>query len=297
MPRCPTLHGAGPPDPRRGARHPGHVLAEGVHPAHDAVPRPVRLLHVRPAAGPRSSRRTSTPDEVLAIAARGRRRRLPRGAVHPRRGPEERYPVAARVARRARLRLDRRLPRRRWRGWCSTRPACSPTPTPARCTADELARLRAVAPSQGMMIESLARRPRLPPRRARQDARAPAGHARGRRRAARSRSPPASSSASARPRADRLDALEAIADAHRAPRPRAGGDRPELPARSRAPRCTAPPPCPTDEFLVAIAAGPPDPARRRPPPGAAEPLRRLRRRCSTPASTTGAASRRSPPTT
>ena len=49
--RCQTSW-HGPADPRRGARHPGHLLAEGVHPADDAVPRPVRLLHLRPAAGP-----------------------------------------------------------------------------------------------------------------------------------------------------------------------------------------------------------------------------------------------------
>ena len=33
-------------------RHPHHLLAQGLHPAHHAVPRQVRLLHVRPAAGP-----------------------------------------------------------------------------------------------------------------------------------------------------------------------------------------------------------------------------------------------------
>ena len=46
--------------------------------------------------------------------------------------PEARYPQAAEWLARARLRVDRRLPRRASPGWCSTRPACSPTPTPAR---------------------------------------------------------------------------------------------------------------------------------------------------------------------
>ena len=168
--------------------------------------------------------------------AAGRRARLPRGAVHARRGARGALPARGRVARRARVRLDGRLPRRRRAGACSTRPACSPTPTPARSRRPSSTRLRAVSPSQGMMIETLAdppRRARRPaPRRARQDARTPARHARRRRPGRASRSPPASSSASARRAPSASTRWSRSRDAHAAPRSRAGGDRPELPAEA-----------------------------------------------------------------
>ena len=48
--------------------------------------------------------------------------------------PELRYPAAAALAGRPRLRLDRRLPGRGLAGSCWTRPGCCPTPTPAPCT-------------------------------------------------------------------------------------------------------------------------------------------------------------------
>ena len=67
-----------------------------------------------------------------------------------------------------------------------------------------------------------------------------------------SRSPPGSSSASASPRDDRIDALEAIAAVAPPPRPRAGGDRPELPAQGGHGDARRPP-CPTDDYLDAIA--------------------------------------------
>ena len=186
-----------------GPRRPDHVLAQGVHPADDAVPRPVRLLHVRQAAGaprvavPRRSTRCS------AIARHGAALGCHEALFTLGEAPEARYPVAGRVARRARLRVDGRLPRRRRARRCSTRPACSPTPTPARSPQDELdaaPRGEPVAGDDDRDARRPARRARRPaPRRARQDARAPPRHARGRRARPRSRSPPASSSASARP--------------------------------------------------------------------------------------------------
>ena len=99
-------------------------------------------------------------------------------------------------------------------------------------------------------------------------------------------------------RADRIDALEAIADVAPPPRPRAGGDRPELPAQARHRACTTSRRARPTSYLEAIAAGPARPPGRtihlQAPPNLS---RRLRRRCSTPASTTGAASPPSPPTT
>ena len=118
-----------------------------------------------------------------------------------------------------------------------------------------------VARRQGMMIETLRRRPR-PPTAARPTRRPSAGW------------PPSRPPASWRipfttgilvgigeDRADRLDALEAIADSAPPPRPRAGGDRPELPAQAGhrdAPRAAVPA---RRASSWPIAVGPPDPAR------------------------------------
>ncbi len=72
---------------------PGHLLAQGVHPAHHAVPRPLRVLHLRQGAGPA---RRAVPDARGGARHRPRRAggRLPRGAVHAGRAPELRYPPA-----------------------------------------------------------------------------------------------------------------------------------------------------------------------------------------------------------
>ena len=117
------------------------------------------------------------------IAAPGAERRLPRGAVHARRG--------ARGA----------LPGRPRSGSTSTatpRPSTTSRPCAAlvldetgllpHANAGALCRRRARRAAAGRAepgddARVAQRRPRLPPRRARQDARAPAGHARGRRRA------------------------------------------------------------------------------------------------------------------
>ena len=135
---------------------------------------------------------------------------------------------------------------------CSTRPACSPTPTPAPSSPDELAALRHRRPQPGDDDRVAARRPRLPPRRARQGcpraasppSRPPASSA--------SRSPPGSSSASARTGADRVDALEAIAASHRR-----HGHVQEVIVQNFLPKAGTAmhrrPPCPPDDFLEAIA--------------------------------------------
>ena len=87
---CPLdeLHGPGPGRPRRRSRHAGHLLAQGLHPADDAVPRQVRLLHLRPAAGPprralprRPTRCSPSPGPAPRPAAT---RRCSRSASGPR---------------------------------------------------------------------------------------------------------------------------------------------------------------------------------------------------------------------
>ena len=150
-------HGRGPGRPRRGARQPGHLLPEGVHPAHHAVPRPLRLLHVRQGAGPprravplprRGAQPSPGPDATAgcheALFTLGER-------------PELRYPVARDWLRSAGLRLDGRLPGRRCAAWCVDETGLLPHANAGALFADELARLRAVTASQGMMIETLRR--------------------------------------------------------------------------------------------------------------------------------------------
>ena len=151
---------------------------EGLHPAHDAVPRQVRVLHVRPAAGP-----ARAPVPVARPGAAPSPPPAPRPAATRRSSPSASAPRSAtRPPASGSTRTATTPPSTTWppcAGSCSTRPACSPTPTPARCYPDELAALRTVAPSQGMMLESLNPDLRRPPGLARQDARAAAGHARG----------------------------------------------------------------------------------------------------------------------
>ena len=91
------------------------LLAEGLHPADDALPRRLRLLHVRAAA---AARRARVPEHRRGARdrARRRRRRLPRGALHARRQAGAPLPRRARGARGARLRDDARVPRPRGAG-------------------------------------------------------------------------------------------------------------------------------------------------------------------------------------
>ena len=105
--RRPARRGAraarGGPRPRR------HLLAEGLHPADEALPGRLPLLHVRPAA---AARRARVPDGGRGARDRagGRRGRLPRGALHARRQAGAALPRRPRGARRARLRDDDRVP-------------------------------------------------------------------------------------------------------------------------------------------------------------------------------------------
>ena len=117
---------------RRGPRrHPDHVLAEGVHPADDAVSRPLRLLHVRRVTGPRRDAVPRARRPSLRIATAGARAGCHEALFTLGERPELRYPVARDWLRDHGYAIDRRLPRRRCAGWCSRRPGCCPTPTPA----------------------------------------------------------------------------------------------------------------------------------------------------------------------
>ena len=178
-----ALHGPGPGRPRRRPRPPGHLLAEGVHPADDAVPRPLRLLHLRPAAGPARvalphARTRCSPSPAPAPRPGATRRsspsaRLPRTATPspPRGSTSTATPrTVDYLAAMCRLVLDETGPapprqRRRARPRPSSQRPAGRRPEPG----DD----GRVAP----------RRPRLPPRRARQGPRPAPRHARGRRRA------------------------------------------------------------------------------------------------------------------
>ena len=87
-----------------------HVLAEGLHPADEALPRRLPLLHVRRAAA-EGRARVHVRGRGAGRRACRRRRRLPRGAVHARRQAGAPLPGRARGARRAWLRDDDRVPR------------------------------------------------------------------------------------------------------------------------------------------------------------------------------------------
>ena len=121
-------------------------------------------------------------DEVLAIARRGAALGCHEALFTLGEAPEDRYPRRGRLARRARLRLDRRLPRRRLRGG-----ARGDRPAPPRQRRRALAGGARAAAGGEPVAGNDDRDARGPPRRAgrpalrraRQDARAPARHARG----------------------------------------------------------------------------------------------------------------------
>ena len=241
------------------------------------MPRPLRLLHVR---APAAARRAGVPDARRGARdrARGRGGRLPRGAVHARREARGALPRGARRARRRTATRRRSTTSRAARGSCSTRPACCPTPTRACMDATELARLRPVAPSQGMMIETTVGRldgaRRAAPRLARQDA-----GARGSRRCGRGRG--ARPVHHRHPRRHRRDARRADRGARAIARlgERHGHVQEVIvqnfrPSRARG--CTTHPEPSPDELLWTIAVARLVLAAGRAPAGAAEPeLRRL----------------------
>ena len=111
-----------------------------------------------PCRGRLPARRSSSRDEVLAIARAGRRAGLQGGAVHPRRPARGPLARGAGVAGRARLRLHTGLRARDGdRGAGGDRAAAAPQPGRA-CRWAELQRLKPVAPRMGMMLETTSTR-------------------------------------------------------------------------------------------------------------------------------------------
>ena len=265
-PRRPWPSAAFAQGPRR-PRVRRHLLAEGLHSAHQALSRSLRLLHVRPGAGARR-RALHEPRRGDGRRPGGSRRRLHRGALHARRASgaalRRRRPwLAARgyrstvdyVADAAQMVLEEHrplAPRERRRALSTTNsPNCA-----------------SVSASQGMMLEVLADVPahRLAPDKAPQRRldtlrfagraqdplhdRAARGH---RRDVARTGWPPSG---------DRRVA--------RGVRPRPRGHRPELPAQARTAMAHAPRARAT-RSSTGRSPRRARPARRHPPPGPAEP--------------------------
>ena len=182
------------------------------------------------------------------------------------------------------------------RGRASRRPDCSPTPTPGPSSLADLARLRAVSASQGMMLESLnpdldahRRRPdKTPARRlATLEAAGRAGHPLHHRAAGRHRR------VAGRPGRPRSRPSPTSHRRH--------GHVQEVIVQNFLPKpgtsMHQPPAVPDRRAAVDHRRRPAGPPRRGPRPGPPQPLRRPAPRCSTRASTTGAGCRRSPPTT
>ena len=220
-------------------------------------------------------------DEVLAIARRGAALGCHEALFTLGEAPEARYPDAAAwlaargysstvdylVAAAAAVLAETGLLPHANAGALDARTSC--------------ARLRAVSPSQGMMIETPGRPPgraRRPARRRPRQDRPPAASPRSRPRAGPGcRSPPASSSASARPAPSGSTRCVAIRRRPRPPRSRAGGDRPELPAQAGH-RDVARAGVPARRVPLDHRRRPPGARPVDPPAGAAQPLRRRRPR-------------------
>ncbi len=119
-------HGRGAGGARSTRRAARHLQPEGLHPADEALPRRLPLLHLRPAAPP--GRAGLHDDRGGARGRPGRRTgRVPRGALHPR--ATSRSSATARRGRSSPSSASRRRSStsRTPRARCSRRPRCSRT--------------------------------------------------------------------------------------------------------------------------------------------------------------------------
>ena len=138
-------------------RHRRHVLAEGLRPADDALPRRLRLLHVRPSA---AARRARLPHRGRGARDRTRRRRgrLHRGAVHARRPAGGRATSVARDELAALGCATTLEYLARCAGRVLEETGLLPHLNPGVMTREELVALRPVAASMGIMLETDAER-------------------------------------------------------------------------------------------------------------------------------------------
>ena len=223
------------PPPRSRLGRPRHVLAQGLHPAHDAVSRSLPLLHVREAA--REAR------GAVPHAGGGARDR--RGEVASARARRRCSPSATvrRSGTRSRGGGSRRAGSARRSSTCAPsaigvieETGLLPHLNPGVMTYEELARLRHVSASMGLMLETSSRSPLPAGRAALRLARQASGRAaaddRGRR-------PPRDPVHHRHPRRDRGGRAGAGRVRVRDPRPppalraHPGGDRAELPREAR----------------------------------------------------------------
>src|SRR4029079_12675480 len=165
VPRRP--HGRGAAPARRRNRDARHLLAEGLRPADDALPRCLSRLpllcgdvcgYCTSARPPRRGERAYlTEDEVLAIARAGREAGCTEALFTLGDRPEARY----RVAREELAELGCRTTLE-YLGRCARRvleeTGLLPHLNPGVMTRDELAALRPVAASMGIMLETTAER-------------------------------------------------------------------------------------------------------------------------------------------
>ena len=182
----------------RRPRLPGHLLAQGVHPPHHAVPGPLRLLHVRQGSRPAASPPTCPSTRWWPSPAPGATPGCHEALFTLGEGPEDRYPAA-----RAPGSPSTATPRPSTTWWRCARLVLEETGLLPHANAGALDAERARAAPSGLgQPGDDARvpqpRPGRPPVGARQDARAPAGHPGGGRRGSPSPSPPGSWSGSAR---------------------------------------------------------------------------------------------------
>ena len=240
--------GRAPPHPRPPPRDQGHLLAQGVHPSDHALPRPLRLLHLRQAAGPARG---------LALPGAWRCWRSP-GPGRPPACHEALFTLGERPgacpvaqARRPRAGLDRDYLAELPAGPGRDQPAA---PRQRRCPARWRAGRAAPGLGQpgddaGVAVERLGE----PGPHARCQTKLPAaGWPPWRRPRLAIRSPPGSWSGSARP-----GRAAGGAGRHRRrpppPRPRPGGDRPELRPKPGTAMAAAAPPS-LEDYLWTIAA-------------------------------------------
>ena len=138
-------HGGSRAAPRSRPRQHRLLLAQGVHPADAALPRHLPLLHLR-ARPARGRIRLSLAGRGAGDRARGRRCRLPGGAVHARRQAGAEIRGGAAGAGPARLQDDDRLSRRDVRAGAARDRA----PAPRQSRRDERGRHRRAPPRVGV---------------------------------------------------------------------------------------------------------------------------------------------------